>query len=289
MTHSTIEELKPKSNHRVMDLVERAGVDVSDWANFEGGAARAASNPKYCYEWAFIEPSKLILLNLWHEALIGENGTIYQELNYRRWATELASQGKHSTWERRARFLDKACQTAWREKLPVRVVICDGTTRGKDSDEASEVKARELDSTPWAITEYNWETGDCRVTRGASSNQFADQFSQELLSAAEVQKRATSGSVFVRSAGVRAAVLQRSVGKCEHCETPGFQMQDGRVFLETHHIVPLFEGGADHVLNVIALCPNHHREAHHGVAKADLQSHFQKLVSGKMGIANAEA
>jgi hypothetical protein len=37
-----------------MDLVAAAGIDVSDWANFEGGQQKAASNPKYCYDWAFV-------------------------------------------------------------------------------------------------------------------------------------------------------------------------------------------------------------------------------------------
>ena len=40
-----------------MDLVKLAGVDVSDWANFKG--KHASTNPKYCYEWSFIEPGKL--------------------------------------------------------------------------------------------------------------------------------------------------------------------------------------------------------------------------------------
>jgi 5-methylcytosine-specific restriction protein A len=41
-------------------------------------------------------------------------------------------------------------------------------------------------------------------------------------------------------------------------------MPDGKVFLETHHVIPLSEGGGDTEGNVVALCPNHHREAHHG-------------------------
>ena len=63
-----------------MDLVETAGVDVSDWSNCVDGVA--ARNPKYCYEWAFIEPKKLVVLNVWHDHLAErDNGSIYVDLN----------------------------------------------------------------------------------------------------------------------------------------------------------------------------------------------------------------
>ncbi|MBI5908921.1 MAG: HNH endonuclease [Betaproteobacteria bacterium] len=39
---------------------------------------------------------------------------------------------------------------------------------------------------------------------------------------------------------------------------------DGRTYIETHHVIPLAENGPDSVSNVVALCPNHHRETHHG-------------------------
>jgi 5-methylcytosine-specific restriction protein A len=41
-------------------------------------------------------------------------------------------------------------------------------------------------------------------------------------------------------------------------------MVSGAIYLETHHVVPLSENGADHERNVVAICPNDHREAHHG-------------------------
>lgn len=43
-----LESLRPVARRRVMDFVRDAGVDVSDWRNYEGGVA--AANPKYCYE-----------------------------------------------------------------------------------------------------------------------------------------------------------------------------------------------------------------------------------------------
>ena len=57
-------------------------------------------------------------------------------------------------------------------------------------------------------------------------------------------------------------------------------MDDGRLFLETHHVVPLAEGGADSLDNVVALCPNHHREAHLGARHAILKEQLlQKLAA----------
>ena len=48
-------------------------------------------------------------------------------------------------------------------------------------------------------------------------------------------------------------------------------MANGKVYLETHHVVPLHEKGPDSVSNVVALCPNHHREAHHGKNRAQIR------------------
>lgn len=41
-------------------------------------------------------------------------------------------------------------------------------------------------------------------------------------------------------------------------------MSGGAIYLETHHVVPLSEGGTDLVTNVAALCPNDHKRAHFG-------------------------
>jgi len=48
-------------------------------------------------------------------------------------------------------------------------------------------------------------------------------------------------------------------------------MQGRMVYLETHHVVPHHEGGGDTVKNVAALCPKHHREAHHGIRKSEMR------------------
>ena|SRR6266516_2522854 len=68
---TALSELWPTQKLRLMDLVTEAGVDVSDWKNVKGGAQRAHVNPKYCYEWSFVQPRKVVVLNLWHSQLRG--------------------------------------------------------------------------------------------------------------------------------------------------------------------------------------------------------------------------
>jgi len=70
---------------------------------------------------------------------------------------------------------------------------------------------------------------------------------------------------FQRDPRVQAWVLQQARGICEGCEQPApFHGTDGSPYLELHYLRQLAEGGADTVANAVALCPNCHREIHHG-------------------------
>lgn len=75
---------------------------------------------------------------------------------------------------------------------------------------------------------------------------------------------------YVRNQEVRDSVVQRARGKCEYCNAPTFRKIDGDHYIETHHILALSSGGEDTMSNVIALCPNHHREAHYGINRKKL-------------------
>lgn len=71
--------------------------------------------------------------------------------------------------------------------------------------------------------------------------------------------------VIERDAGVRAWILRAAGGVCEMCRRPApFADAEGVPFLEVHHVIPLATGGEDTVTNTVALCPNCHRELHHG-------------------------
>ncbi len=80
-----LEDLRPVEKRRVFDLVKEAGLDVSDWANFSRGPKWTAANPKYCYEWAFVEPGRVVILSLWHAQLQERRGTITWSRNLRDW------------------------------------------------------------------------------------------------------------------------------------------------------------------------------------------------------------
>ncbi|AQT04739.1 hypothetical protein A0U91_07080 [Acetobacter persici] len=68
---------------------------------------------------------------------------------------------------------------------------------------------------------------------------------------------------YIRDPKVAAYVLKVAEGICGYCEkTAPFNRVDGSPYLETHHIKPLAEGGADTVENCVALCPNCHRAIH---------------------------
>lgn len=78
------------------------------------------------------------------------------------------------------------------------------------------------------------------------------------------EKRQGMSSFYVRDPEVRRQVVERANGRCEYCDALGFKRSDGSHFVEAHHIIHLSKQGPDTLDNVIALCPNHHREAHFG-------------------------
>lgn len=87
-----------------------------------------------------------------------------------------------------------------------------------------------------------------------------------------IPKQVSTGrTAFERDPKVVRWVLDRAKGTCEHCGKPApFLDKWKEPFLEVHHVIPLAEGGPDTVENARALCPNCHREAHHGIEKESL-------------------
>lgn len=75
---------------------------------------------------------------------------------------------------------------------------------------------------------------------------------------------------FVRNPDVVAETLFLAEGRCGRCKKPApfTRRSDHSPYLEVHHKMPLADGGHDTVANAIALCPNCHRELHHGVDAA---------------------
>jgi 5-methylcytosine-specific restriction protein A len=80
------------------------------------------------------------------------------------------------------------------------------------------------------------------------------------------EKIQTISYAFTRSPDVVAEALLRAKGFCERCkrQAPFLRKSDGSPYLEVHHKIPLSEDGEDTLENVLALCPNCHREVHFG-------------------------
>lgn len=71
---------------------------------------------------------------------------------------------------------------------------------------------------------------------------------------------------YQRDPSVVAYALRKAGGVCSDCRNPApfISSRTGLPYLEVHHIKMLKDGGSDTIDNVIALCPNCHRERHFG-------------------------
>lgn len=68
---------------------------------------------------------------------------------------------------------------------------------------------------------------------------------------------------YKRDPAIAATAKQRANGVCQLCGKPApFTTKKNQPYLESHHIVPLSEGGEDTIKNTAALCPNCHRRIH---------------------------
>jgi len=98
----------------------------------------------------------------------------------------------------------------------------------------------------------------------------------------EIPDRALKTNMtFKRDPKVRKHVIERAGGVCEYCGQAPFELAGGEFYLESHHIITLASEGKDTIENVIALCPNHHREAHYGKNAEELEKEFIAIVKNK--------
>lgn len=276
---TSLASLVPTRRSTVMALLAEAGVDVSDWSNRPDTSKPAASNPKYCYQWSFIQPGVCSVLNIWHEEMSEDQGKIFRRLNMRKVAEEIKTKTGKTARYRRALEFDSIAKQTYTEGLPVRVIIS-GRASKTNGQLSSKVGKRELDSTAWAVTQYDEQSGEFLVVRGASAPNYVDQFDLMEINTdqdAPVQKQVTI-KAFVRDSAVRALALNRACGTCEYCGVEGFLLPDGRRYLETHHIEPLSEGGPDQVTNVIAICANCHRKSHYSTEAQEMRHEMLRRV-----------
>ena len=290
------ESLRPTRANKIMDLVEQVGIDVSAWGVKKGGlqVTNPAANPNYCYEWAFGGNGEPTALCVWHRSLTVSNQTVTFKDNLRNLAIELERKvetkdqkirSRIHTQAKRAIKFDLMLQHAFRKSEPVRLILLEGNKRSDDDLglDASKVNFRFLDSEPWYIHEYGndgafslvrsipLQSTNLKPETSAQATDFVDQFSIPDF----LKKRDSTSSIYIRNPQVRQNALKRAAGVCEFCNQLGFKMENGAIFLESHHIIPLSENGPDIEWNIIAICPNDHRRAHYGENQEEFRHQLQ--------------
>ncbi|WP_262977490.1 HNH endonuclease, partial [Pseudoalteromonas haloplanktis] len=236
-----LSELRPSGKQRVYDILTALEFDMADWSESLTNKERSpSSNPKYCYNWSFVrDDKKVIVLFLWYEEMRIINGRIYQEHSFKKYAEEQEKGRKKRSLE-----IDYAIGLAYEKKLSIDVVICQGNENTKG------VLKRELDQEKWFVTGYDDKTGACIIERGNSyqPSKLADQFDANNIKNPKYEYE-KYGVEYARSSVIRRKVLLRSNGKCEYCLSDGFITNSGDKYLETHHILPLSQGGDDSFIN----------------------------------------
>lgn len=270
---SQLESLRPSGKPTVYQLLQQDGIDVNEWSVGRKPGFSPASNPKYCYAWAFEKTDEFAVLNLWFDE-IRINGNALSSIFNMRFATDLEKNPRKA----RARFFDEVVKNAYFRGLPIHAIIIAGNKSSIASgSKAAFVSDRMLDQTPWHIESYNVDSGEFVVTRGP--RQLLDQYTLPHNHLSRKPKISVTVELFIRDRRIRDAALKRPNGRCEFADCIAFKNSIGQAYLETHHVVPLSRGGEDSINNVAALCPNHHREAHFGAAAENIRQVLQKKIS----------
>ena len=161
-------------------------------------------------------------------------------------------------------------------------------------DEAAKVEQPSNATAAEQPAETQAERPDEPVARGANPDVLAANDRnrldaiEDIDTDAQTDRAKFSGYTYVRDATVRDKVKRRAKGCCEYCGKPGFATTGG-VYLECHHIIALADDGADRMSNVIALCPDHHREAHFGQRAEELERQMTSIVKEKEWVAASAA
>ncbi|MFB9591999.1 HNH endonuclease [Streptomyces racemochromogenes] len=86
----------------------------------------------------------------------------------------------------------------------------------------------------------------------------------------------------VRLPDARRAVLMRAQGRCENPACggqPADVTDDGQAILEVDHIERIAEGGRDHPVQMVALCPNCHAMKDRGTSRKALRALLRQVAS----------
>lgn len=173
-------DLLPARHEPVMDLVERAGVDVSGWAFTANNVpvANPRANPTYCYNWSFGSSSEGFVLCIWYDELserdsliVSDNDMIQHLRTLERMRIEAGSdatkRSRLSQQIRRAQEFLYAIEESRRRNQSLRVIINAGKRRDESeiADLASRVAYRALDDEPWYVHDRDESRGHWRIVR----------------------------------------------------------------------------------------------------------------------------
>ena len=274
---SVLDELKPTKKLLVMDLLDEAGVDVSQWKKYKG--LHPAANPKYCYNWSFEQPGEVVVVCLWHQALKESKGKITFRRRYRAFASARHERGAN-VWNRRDAAFGDDIEMAYRQQLPIRVIVVDGKPRNakQAKPKPSLVKARMLDPVEWAAKEVDGSPGDFLLVRGERPATPAVEAPDLELSGFEGQLKIAFVDHRWREAKMRRAKIasaKKSNGGKLICEVPncGFDFVErygrlGTDYAQVHHLLPLSKspkkGRKFKLTDLAIVCANCHAMIHRG-------------------------
>ena len=138
-----------------------------------------------------------------------------------------------------------------------------------DEEIDSDGKSRKVWKFPLKLVTTNYLSEDFVEERQKEEyKRAAEMLTPTLLQLAKtinqvVSEVTTTSKTYVRNPVIAKFAKQRANGYCELCGQKAPFEVGGEPFLESHHIVPVSEGGMDSVDNVAALCPNCHRRVHY--------------------------
>lgn len=93
-------------------------------------------------------------------------------------------------------------------------------------------------------------------------------------------KKPSQSNQIQRDPLVKAWVLRKVGGICELCDSDApFVKDNGKPYMEVHHLRMLADGGSDTIHNTAGVCPSCHRALHFGRNRVTLMSTLYKKVS----------
>lgn len=249
-----------------MDLVERAGVDVSAWALTTDNApvANPRANPNYCYNWSFGSPAEGFVLCLWYDELSERDAQIVSDNDMRGHLQELerlrsqagsdaVKRSRLSQQIRRAQEFLYAVEESRRRNQSLRVIISAGIRRDDSemAEASSRVAVRELDDEPWYVHNRDEARGHWVIVRGVPPGTSEDfiQLPDEDDTSPGADDLRRLGTIWVRrgQSRFRANLIGAYSGKCA---VTGSRIEE---LLEAAHIIPHAEGADYRVSNGLLL------------------------------------